>query len=315
MQKLKSGEVSEVVSRVDPSILQELRDEIAVAKSTADEAKKDSADAKDAASDAERDAISGQDAASDAKNVVDSVKSSILDNVSGSSAIDSEAVKRDVRCIKYEMKKLKAKVKSIDVSASTPAVDPSVLRELRDEIAAAKSVDARSDVDSSRTSGVSGICGFGPSERAALEQVVEYVASLKAIYSSISSIQISADVKCLKYEVKKLKRSKKIVGEFGRDVSVTSGDIDDSTLSRVPDPIPDAPAARSVAHGFAEGGPDDGRSSDLGIVDVSPGARFPDAPLQPHDTAALSQFVEEVRRLKQAYHERDYKAMVGICVA
>jgi hypothetical protein len=30
--------------------------------------------------------------------------------------------------MKYEMKKLKAKVKSIDVSASAPSVDPSVVQ-------------------------------------------------------------------------------------------------------------------------------------------------------------------------------------------
>jgi hypothetical protein len=50
-KKQKSREVSEVVSSVDPTSLQELRDEIAAAKSTADEAeataneaKKESAD-------------------------------------------------------------------------------------------------------------------------------------------------------------------------------------------------------------------------------------------------------------------------------
>jgi chromosome segregation ATPase len=102
----------------DSTILQELRNEIAAAKPTADETKvtvdetkKDSADAQDAASDAQRDATSAQDAASDAKNAVDSVQSTIADSVSGLSAIDSEAVKRDVRCVKYEMKKLKRKAK------------------------------------------------------------------------------------------------------------------------------------------------------------------------------------------------------------
>jgi hypothetical protein len=88
METLKSEEVSDDVSSVDSSVLQELRDEIAVAKSTADkakatagEAKKDSADAKDAASHAQRDATSAQDAVSNAKNAVDSVKSSIADSV------------------------------------------------------------------------------------------------------------------------------------------------------------------------------------------------------------------------------------------
>jgi hypothetical protein len=80
LKKLKSREVLEVVSSFDPSILQELRDEIAAAKpradkakATADEGKNESADVKDAASDAERDGTSAQDAASDAKNTVDSV--------------------------------------------------------------------------------------------------------------------------------------------------------------------------------------------------------------------------------------------------
>jgi hypothetical protein len=84
----KSREFSEVISSFDPFILRELRDEIAYAKSaaeeakaTADEGEKDSVDAKDAASDAERDATSAQNAASDATNAVDSVQSTIADIV------------------------------------------------------------------------------------------------------------------------------------------------------------------------------------------------------------------------------------------
>jgi uncharacterized coiled-coil DUF342 family protein len=89
MKKAKSREVCQVVSNVDPSILQKLRNEIAAMKSKADEAKattdethEDSADAKDAASDGQRDATSADDAASDPKNAVDSMKSSIPDKVS-----------------------------------------------------------------------------------------------------------------------------------------------------------------------------------------------------------------------------------------
>jgi hypothetical protein len=85
-KKPKSHEFSEVVPSFDPSILRELRDEIAYAKgaaedakATADEGKNDSADAKDAASDTERDATSTQDAAYNAKNAVDSVQSTIAD--------------------------------------------------------------------------------------------------------------------------------------------------------------------------------------------------------------------------------------------
>jgi GTP:adenosylcobinamide-phosphate guanylyltransferase len=37
--------------------------------------------------------------------------------------------------MKYEMKKLKAKVKLIDVSASAPSVDSSALQEFREELA------------------------------------------------------------------------------------------------------------------------------------------------------------------------------------
>jgi hypothetical protein len=69
LKKRESREVSEVVSSFDPSILQELRDEIAAPKATADEAKKDSADAKDAASDAQWDATSTQDAVSDVDEI------------------------------------------------------------------------------------------------------------------------------------------------------------------------------------------------------------------------------------------------------
>jgi hypothetical protein len=58
--------------------------------------------------------------------------------VSISEGIESKGIKKHLRSIKYEMKKLKAKVKSMDVSVSTPGVDPSVLQALRDEIAAAK---------------------------------------------------------------------------------------------------------------------------------------------------------------------------------
>jgi hypothetical protein len=131
LKKLKSQEVSDVVSSVDPSILKELRDNLGVAMSaaddanvTADEAKEGSADAHNAASEAQRD-------------VIGSVQSSNTDHASRLSAISSETVKTAVRCMKYECEKKKPKmnVKSVDVSVSALGVDASVLHELRDDIA------------------------------------------------------------------------------------------------------------------------------------------------------------------------------------
>jgi hypothetical protein len=97
--------------------------------------------------------------------------------------------------MKYGLKKVKVKVESMDVSASTPRVDASILQELRDEIAAAKSVgaDAKSGVDFSCTSDVFGICGFGTSGRPAFEQVVEDVANLSTSHRRRRSNSSSAD--------------------------------------------------------------------------------------------------------------------------
>jgi hypothetical protein len=99
LKNLKSREVSEVVSSVNPSVLRELRDDIGAvmsvtddAKATADEVEEGSADAQDAASEAQGDAI-------------DSVQSSNTDRVSGLSAISSETVKTAVECMKYECEK------------------------------------------------------------------------------------------------------------------------------------------------------------------------------------------------------------------
>jgi hypothetical protein len=96
LKNLKSQEVSEVVSSVDPSFLRELRDDIGAAmsapddaKATVDEIKEGSEDAQDAASEAQRDAI-------------DSVQSSNADHVLSVSAFSSETVKTAVGCMKYE---------------------------------------------------------------------------------------------------------------------------------------------------------------------------------------------------------------------
>jgi hypothetical protein len=89
MKKLKSQEVSEVGSSVDASVLQELRDEITVAKSATDEAK---------------------DAASK------SVPPVLPVGVSVSEGIDSDWMKKDLRCIQYEIKKLQRKTKETVVS-------------------------------------------------------------------------------------------------------------------------------------------------------------------------------------------------------
>jgi hypothetical protein len=53
-------------------------------------------------------------------------------------------------------------VKSVNISVSAPGVDPSVLHELRDEIAVEKSAvpGAPTGVDAVRISDVSGICGM-----------------------------------------------------------------------------------------------------------------------------------------------------------
>jgi hypothetical protein len=91
----KLREVSEVVSIFDPSILRELRDETADAKGAAE-------DAKTTADEDKKESGETKDAASDAKNAVDSVKSSIPDSVSALSGMDSETIKTDVQCMKYE---------------------------------------------------------------------------------------------------------------------------------------------------------------------------------------------------------------------
>jgi hypothetical protein len=182
-------------------------DEIAAAKltadeatATADEAKTDSTDAKDAASDAQRHATSARDVASDAKNAVDSMKSSIP----GLSAIDSEAVKRDIRCIKYEMKKLKANVKLIDVSVSTPGVDALILQERRNEITYAKGAaeDAKATADKTNKES-------GEAKNAASQAVQATVPVGVWGSEGVDSDSMKKDLRCIKYETKKLKRKVK----------------------------------------------------------------------------------------------------------
>jgi hypothetical protein len=126
LKKLKSGEVSEVVSSVDPPVLEEFRGKIGVvipaaddAKAMVDEVTGGSADAQDAASEARRDAI-------------DSVQSSNADHVSALSVISIETVQTALECIKYEYekKKVKANVRSVDLFVSVLSIDASVVHEL-----------------------------------------------------------------------------------------------------------------------------------------------------------------------------------------
>jgi hypothetical protein len=101
--------------RNDPSALSEFREENGAAKASGDAVK--------AAADEAKAADAAQMTASDAK-------SAVPEDVPG--VVDSESMKKDLRCIKYELKKLKSR----EISEVVSRVDPFVLQELRDEIAA-----------------------------------------------------------------------------------------------------------------------------------------------------------------------------------
>jgi hypothetical protein len=116
LKKLESREVSEVVSSFDSLILQELRDEIAAPKATADEAKKDSVDAKDAASDVQRDATSTQDAVSDAQEAIRSVISELRKDI--------RAVKAPVDAAKEAADEAKAVADKAKAADSVPVEAP-----------------------------------------------------------------------------------------------------------------------------------------------------------------------------------------------
>jgi hypothetical protein len=58
------------------------------------------------------------------KNAVGLVQSTILDSVPGLGLTDSEAVERNVPCIKYEMKKLQPKGKETVISVVPEVVSP-----------------------------------------------------------------------------------------------------------------------------------------------------------------------------------------------
>jgi hypothetical protein len=67
--------------------------------------------------------------------------SAVAEDVPG--VVDSDSIKKTLQCIKYELKKLK----STEVSEIVSSVDPSVLQELRDDIAAeSRAVDSISEL-------------------------------------------------------------------------------------------------------------------------------------------------------------------------
>jgi hypothetical protein len=82
-------------------------------------------------------------AVDEAKKTVEKVKSTVLDGAPG--VLDSELIMKDLQCVKYDMKKLKSR----EVCTVISSVDPSVLKELGDEIAAVNSAadDAKATVD------------------------------------------------------------------------------------------------------------------------------------------------------------------------
>jgi hypothetical protein len=109
--KVKSMDVSASTPGVDAGVLQDLRDEIAYAKgaaedakATADEAKKESGEAKDAASEA--------------------YQAVVPVGVSVSEGVDSDRMKKDVRSVKYKMKKLQRKAKETVISVVPEVVSP-----------------------------------------------------------------------------------------------------------------------------------------------------------------------------------------------
>jgi hypothetical protein len=89
------------------------------------------------------------------------MKSTVLDGVMG--VLDSELIMQYLQCIKYELKKLKSQ----EVCEVVLSVDPSVLKELRDEIAAAKSAadDAKATVDRAKNESTDAKDGASDAQR------------------------------------------------------------------------------------------------------------------------------------------------------
>jgi hypothetical protein len=196
MKKLKSREVSEVGLCVDASVLQELRGEVAAAKSVADKAK---------------------DAASKPVPPVVPI------GVSLSEGIDSDWMQKDLRYIQYEIKKLQRKTKETIVSVvpevvspveqdadlspeSEDRIDPSVISELREEIGAAKaSVDAANAAASDAKSAV------------ALD-----------VPGVVDSESMKKDLRCIEYEMKKPKAKAKSI-----NVSASAPSVDKSVAQEL----------------------------------------------------------------------------------
>jgi hypothetical protein len=86
----------------------------------------------------------------------------------------------------------------------------------------------------------------------------------------------SADIEMLMSEVEQ-----PVVGEFGRDISVASGDIDGSISAALREEIRAAQAAAEEAKDAAYARWDADRFPDLSKVDIAPGCRFRDSSL--HD--------------------------------
>jgi hypothetical protein len=222
--KVKSIDVSASTPGVDPSVLQELRNEIAWAKgaaedakATADEAKKESGAAKDAAPEA--------------------VQAAVPIGVLVSEGVDSGLIKKDLRCIKYEMKKLKWKAKETVISVvpevvspaeratdlspeSKDRIDPSVISELREEIGAAKeSADvAKAALDEAKEA-------VDATQITALDTKSAVSEDVPGVVDSES---IKKDLRCIRYELKKLE---------SREVSEAVSSFDPSILQEIRDEI------------------------------------------------------------------------------
>jgi DNA repair exonuclease SbcCD ATPase subunit len=140
---------------------------------------------------------------------------------------DLEVVKRDLRCIKYEVKKLKSNVgkrfvldtqeatsmveRSADVS---PEVDPDVLVKLRDEITLAKlaAEEAKAAADEAvKTSNEAKATADAATRRKSKEDPMEIETLRNELHDLKSRVdetpwqRLEEDHRCLKYEVKKLK--------------------------------------------------------------------------------------------------------------
>jgi hypothetical protein len=119
--------------------------------------------------------------------------------VSISEGIDSDWMEKDLRCIKDEMKKLKAKVKSVDISASTPSVNASVLQGLRDEIAYAKGI-----VEDAKATGNEAKKESGEVKDTASEAVQTVIPVGVSVSEGIGPDWMKKDLRCIKYEMRKL---------------------------------------------------------------------------------------------------------------